>query len=197
MEFYLHRTPLPPSCYKPGFPDVRKSHVIVIGCLMRELDEFRALPADVQTRHIINVERSIFHHALEVAEERDIPRNWENTSFCNLYNLITYRVQKNLDVKQDTYLIENIISGNIDDTTVGSLKSKELSPLKSKAIIDEIETRRKQRMVKKYSTQYKCPKCRNRKTSVISMQLRSLDEGSTLIITCAMDDCLHEWRLSS
>ena len=44
-----------------------------------------------------------------------------------------------------------------------------------------------------YSTLFRCPKCRKRKTTYYQMQTRSADEPMTVFITC--QECQHKWKL--
>ena len=56
------------------------------------------------------------------------------------------------------------------------LLDKEICELKPKATTD----------------QFKCGKCKQRKCTYISVQIRSADEGCTNFITCV--NCGHSWR---
>jgi DNA-directed RNA polymerase subunit M/transcription elongation factor TFIIS len=157
------------------------------------------LDTDMQLKIIRQIERSCHNQTSFIANARDVPRNWENPMFVNIYNIIAYKIQKNLYIPgvENSYLIKNIINGNILAKDVGSMESKQLQPSKSQVIHNEIEKRKQQKVKKKYSMQYLCTKCGGRKTSELEFQSRSLDEGSTLIITCEMDNCSNKWTISS
>ena len=114
-----------------------------------------------------------------------------------MYNNIVHNVQFNLvyspSIAGSQYLIQNIMEGIINASNVGSMTSRELRPLSSKYIYDEIELRKQQTIVKKYSSQYRCPKCGERKTTEVEKQIRCSDEGSTVFITCEMPNCGNTW----
>lgn len=199
--FYNKRTILPSSYYTPQYNNDRRSRAIVIGCCMRQYPPFLELDPSVQEDHIRRIERSCYNHTCTSADKKNVSRNWQNNLFVHLYNLITYRVQKNLQYSEDDpgsdYLIKKVMDETFDIKIIGKAKSKELRPAKTQKLYDEIEKRKQQKITKKYSSQHECFKCGGRKTTEIEVQLRSLDEGSTLIITCEMDNCNNTWKISS
>ena len=201
LGFYEKRRILPDMYYTHKYNNTRRGRIIVIGCCMRKYHLFDTLDVHQQETYIRRIERSCYNHACMEADNKNVPRNWQNNNFQVLYNMITYRVQKNLVYSPDDpgsdYLISKIVNGGFDVNNIGKMKSKDLRPIKTQSIYDDIEIRKQQKIVKKYSTQYECFKCGGRKTTEVELQLRSLDEGSTIIITCEMDNCTNSWRLSS
>lgn len=197
-QLYSNQITLDDEYYIRGYNNVRRTKVILISCCARHNPSFMTLDSTVQSKIIRRIERSCHNEACKLADERGVPKNWKNRLFTSLYNIITYRVQKNLYIPgQDTYLSKKLVSGELSALTVGSMSSAELCPDKTKDIYAEIEERKHQKIKKKFSTQHECFKCGGRKTSERELQTRGLDEGSTLIITCEMDDCSNRWRLSS
>jgi DNA-directed RNA polymerase subunit M/transcription elongation factor TFIIS len=199
--FYDKRTILSDVYYTLHYNNERRSRIIVIGCCMRNYPPFCDLTISKQESYIRKIERSCYNHTCVSADKKNVPRNWQNDNFKTLYNIITYRVQKNLvfsvEEPGSEYLISMITNGDFDVNAIGKMKSRELQPNKTKDIYDEIEKRKQQKIVKKYSTQHECFKCGGRKTTEVQLQLRSLDEGSTLIVTCEIDNCTNVWKLSS
>jgi DNA-directed RNA polymerase subunit M/transcription elongation factor TFIIS len=200
-DFYHNRTILLDRYYTPQYNNDRRSRIIVIGCCMRNYSPFCNLDVNTQESYIRKIERSCYNYTCTSADKKNVPRNWENDNFRTLYNIITYRVQKNMVCSHEDpgsdYLIDKITKGEFDVNNIGKMKSRELRPEKTKDIYDDIEKRKQQKIVKKYSTQHECFKCGERRTTEVQLQLRSLDEGSTLIITCEMDNCSNVWKLSS
>jgi DNA-directed RNA polymerase subunit M/transcription elongation factor TFIIS len=200
-DFYAKRAILPDTYYSSQYNNIRRSHVIVIGCCLRNYEPFCALPMDIQESHIRKIERSCYNHTCLTADKKNVPRNWKNDNFQTLYNIITYKIQKNISYSKDDigseHLINRIINNEVDVDNIGKMKSNELRPEKTKDIYDDIEYRKSIEVVKKYSTQHVCFKCGGRKTTETEIQMRSLDEGSTIIITCEMENCSNVWKLSS
>lgn len=196
-NIYEFRQLLPIFYYKPPYNIHRRTKALIIDCCMNKYDPFRNLPKITKENYVKCIEKSCYKQACLLADNRNIPKNWENSTFIRIYSDVTHNVQKNLlwtstDIGSD-YLIKNIIDGKIEAKNIGSMSFREMRPLKSKLIYDEIELRRQQVIVKKYSTQYKCLKCGGRKTTEIEKQLRCSDEGSTVIITCEMENCTNVW----
>lgn len=202
-NFHDRRRILPSAYYADGsnYNHERRTRAIAIGCCMRKWDPFNQLPSEEQESYIRRIERSCYNQACNIAGRENVPRNWENNNFLSLYSIITYRVQKNLLWSKNDpgseYLIDLITKGGFDVRNIGKAKSNVLRPEKSKKIYEGIEMRKQQKIKKKYSTQHECFKCGGRKTTEVELQLRSLDEGSTLIITCEMDNCSNQWSLTS
>lgn len=200
-DFYNERIVLSNDYYTSQYNNERRSRIIVIGCCMRRYRPFSNLSMTKQEEIIRKIERSCYNYTCTSADKKNVPRNWEHENFRTLYNITTYRVQENISYSKEdpgsNYLIDRIIAGNFDLNNIGKMKSRELRPEKTKNIYDDIERRKQQKIVKKYSTQHECFKCGGRKTTEVELQLRSLDEGSTLIITCEMDNCTNVWKLSS
>lgn len=191
---------LPEYFYTENYNDIRRIHVQLIAQAMLSYPTFAALEIDEQNTCIRRIERGCFNHATTVATNENIQCSWHEPLFTTIYNMITYKIQSNLtwDEKEPMteYLIKKITDGDICVKNIGSMESKELCPETTQAIYDEIEKRKQLSVPKKYIYIHECSKCHGRKTTEVELQLRSLDEGSTLIVTCEMDNCSNVWRIS-
>ena len=199
--FYANRSPLPISYYTKNYNNDRRARAIVIDCCMKKYEPFLKLPKSMQEMYVRKIERGCYNATCAEADRKNTPRNWGNRYFKDIYNMVTYRVQQNLKYRKEDvgseYLIDRILKNQIDPYHIATMKSHELRPAKTKDIYDTIEKRKQQRVVKKYSTQHECRKCGGRKTTEIELQIRSLDEGSTVIITCEMENCSNVWSITS
>jgi DNA-directed RNA polymerase subunit M/transcription elongation factor TFIIS len=144
---------------------------------------------------IINIELSTYKQTIIDAERYMYIIDWNDNNFYNLYNIHTCRITKNLEILNGNknYLIESIINKKINPLDVASLTSNQLCPSKSKKIIEELHIRSQQEVRIKTSTLYKCHKCSKKRVKIQIFQGRSLDEGSTISITCTL--CQHKWLL--
>ena len=137
-DFYSERTLLPDRYYSSKYTNDRRSRVIVIGCCMRKYAPFCELPVKMQESYIRRIERSCYNYACASADKKNVPRNWQNNNFQTLYNIIAYRVQKNLLWSEDDpgseYLIDAITKGEFDVNNIGKMKSRHLRPSKTKHI---------------------------------------------------------------
>ncbi|KAE9301722.1 hypothetical protein PF008_g22668 [Phytophthora fragariae] len=91
----------------------------------------------------------------------------------------------------DEHLALGPPGGIIDPTTVSKLDNKDLSPKHNVKLLEEYISHLNQKMLMKTSTLYCCRLCGRKKTAERSAQMRSLDEGETLIITCTW--CSYKW----
>lgn len=201
-DFFKERTILNYKYYGKNYNNARRSKLISLECCMKKYPMFlKSIDKKTQESLIESIERSCYNHTCKRADKENIPRNWKNRLFCQLYNMITYKVQSNLlydesDIGSD-YLIKQILFDGFNINDIATLSSRELRPDKSDKIHAEIEKRRQQKINKKISTQHECFKCGGRKTTETEVQMRSLDEGSTLIIRCEMENCNNVWKIST
>jgi len=162
------------------------------------------------------IEMGIYNHSVRKSRERHIPISWQDQSFVEIYSNISYNVKVNLDVKSSvnehhsekikTYLASKMYEFHVhqDDDSIsvanriiipeslGAVSSVELNPHINQVYLDEINLREQQGIVMKFSKMYRCDRCGKRKTRVREIQSASLDEGSTLFITCI--GCGNRWR---
>lgn len=177
-----------------NYNQLRRAYLLLIASLIephlidKDINEY----LDV----IMNIELSCYLHAIEIADYELLLPDFSNNQFEQLYRTRITRITKNLDIQSevgDDYLITAIIDGKIDVANISKLSPEELSPSKNEKLIEELTARRTQKISVKVSTMYKCPQrgCGKNETTVRSAQMRSLDEGETLIITCIF--CSHKW----
>lgn len=81
---------------------------------------------------------------------------------------------------------------SINPKSVAYLTNSQLNPICTKQHYDEIKLREQQKINKKYTEMYPCPRCHARKATYYAAQNRGLDEDNTLHITCA--ECNHSWK---
>lgn len=196
-DLHSNRRLLPIAYYEDPYTRDRRTHAILIDCCMQKYPPFLEIDKKIQEQYVREIEQSCFDRALVLARKRNISTNWGNETFIMIYNNIVHNVQFNLlyspSITGSQYLIQNIMEGIINASNVGSMSSREMRPLSSKHIYDEIELRKQQTIIKKYSRQYRCPKCGERKTTEVEKQIRCSDEGSTVFITCEIPNCGNTW----
>lgn len=186
---------LPLSVYTdPEYNQLRRAYLLLIAALI----EPHLMDQDINNycNTIIGIEQSCYSHAVEIADYELLLPDFGSAAFEQLYRTRITRITKNLDIQSevgDDYLVTAIIDGNIDIPSISKLLPEELSPSKNVKLIEELNARRTQKISVKVSTMYRCPQkgCGKNETTVRSAQMRSLDEGETLIITCIF--CSHKW----
>ena len=118
----------------------------------------------------------------------------ETLKFRDLYHEICYKIAVNIDSKSiigSIHLISLIRDKNVNLSDIANLSGKKLCPEKYEKITKKINLRVNQEVKIKYSSLYRCFRCKNNKCTSERVYNRSLDEGVNLLITCTV--CYNEW----
>lgn len=172
----------------------RRLIILLIANILEINNLFKILNKKQQDKIIINIEKSCYNETLKKAEELLIYKSWENEKFCYLYQLYCNKITKNLDISSEVksdYLFNQIINDLIDINNIASLSSDQLCPDKSENIKKNIRLRSDQEIKTKTSSLYTCPNCHKKETKLKMVQLRSLDEGYNISLTCVF--CNFNW----
>ena len=146
-----------------------------------------------------NIEKSIYNALIKDCKENNIPRQWKNSIFINLYfskiRSICVNLNKDSYIKNN-YLIEQINNNKIDAEDISKLSVYDVYPDNWRVMIDAKIKRDKIKYELKpesMTDQYKCRRCGSRKCSYYEMQTRSADEPMTQFFTCL--DCKNRWKM--
>lgn len=177
---------LPLEVYEGEYTQERRQILLLFCNILDNYAKFKEIDYSKQTNIVINIEESCFKKTIEKSSEEAIYIDWSNSRFKYLYSLICSRVSKNLDINSevlDTYLIDSIISNDIDVSKLGGLSSDDMSK-KNETIKEQLNNRRGQKIKQKTTSMYRCRNCGGRECTIRTQQMRSLDEGATLILNC-------------
>lgn len=140
------------------------------------------------------IERGCMNRTIVKSRDYNIRAIWANNEFRNLYHSICYKISMNLDSKSivgSDFLLMQIQQGKMALDDIANLSGKQLCPEKYEKLDKKINQRVNQEIKVKYSTLYKCFRCKNNKCTSERVYNRSLDEGVNLRITCTV--CYNEW----
>ncbi len=117
---------------------------------------------------------------LYIKKSRSIIHNLDDTSYIHNKNLIKKITNKEIDLKD---------LPNLDHFTIFPERWKLY--IQQQKILDKRLTD-----ITPASTtdQFKCSKCKQRKCTYVSVQIRSADEPMTNFINCLTPSCGHSWR---
>lgn len=178
---------IPLDLYKnEEYSKERRQIVLLFAETLDKYAKFKNIKYDEQLKILVNVEKSCYSKALEKSMEEAIYVDWSNEKFKYLYSLICSRVSKNLDIEsevKDTYLIDKIISKDIDINKIGNMSSDDMS-VRNTELKEQLNNRRGQKIKQKTTNMYVCRNCKGRECTIRQQQMRSLDEGTTLILNC-------------
>ena len=126
-----------------------------------------------------NIETSIYNFAKEYSEVNETPFLIDSIyldKFTEIYNLLIN--------KKSIFLIEALKENKIDPNKIALLKPDELNPNKYEKILKKKETEEFKKSNQATSSNYKCPKCKEKKVSITQKQTRAADEPATTFIEC-------------
>ena len=117
-----------------------------------------------------------------------------NKQLLDIYSSICYKFLANIDInssiKSDEF-ITNICNGNVDINNIINLKSEELCPKVSERLRNLVILRQNIKIDEKVTTNYTCPKCKNKESTYGEMQIKSSDEPADIRHQCVK--CKHIW----
>lgn len=184
---------LPIEVYEDeSYNDLRRGYLILIASL---IDEY-IIEGDINDHiaMIVAIEKSCYDHAVEIADYELLTPDFNVEAFEQLYRTRIVRITKNLDVDSevgDEHLATSLLSGHIQPAAISKLENKDLSPSRNNKMLETLNLRLNQTSTVKTSSLYRCRQCKRNETTVKIIQMRSLDEPSTLVIQCQF--CHYKW----
>lgn len=184
---------LPLNVYEDAtYNDLRRGYLLLIASLLEEY----LIEGEINdhTEMVLAIEKSCFDHAVELADYELLLPDFSTPAFEQLYRTKVVRITRNLDCNSevgDEHLATSLFDGVINPAMVSRLENQDLSPLRNQKLLDMLNTRLNQKMSVKTSSLYRCKQCGHKETTVRSVQMRSLDEGESLVIQCAF--CHYKW----
>ena len=148
-----------------------------------------------------NIEISVYNSVVCKSVEKNRARRWQNPRFKTTYMLKADDVLVNLDVSsavQNTYLFDSLVTRRLLPHEVGFLRPQDMFPERWEAIIHEHRLKHESQQshdASAFSTEFECPRCKQRKCSYAEVQTRSADEPMTIFVTCMNAKCKHQWRM--
>jgi DNA-directed RNA polymerase subunit M/transcription elongation factor TFIIS len=181
------RLTIPLDMYKEeGYSKERRQIILLFAQILDKYDKFKTINYTEQLDILVKIEKSCYAKSLEKSTEEAIYIDWSNEKFKYLYSLICSRVSKNLDINsevKDTHLLDKIISKELDINKIGSMSSDDMS-VRNTELKEQLNNRRGQKIKQKTTNMYVCRNCKGRECTIRQQQMRSLDEGTTLILNC-------------
>ena len=148
---------------------------------------------------IEDAEVGVFNWVLTQADQKKIPRKWNNPLFKSLYVSKAKSVACNLD--NNCYVNNSRLEKRLNDNeflphNIASMTPDYVFPERWREVI-ETKIRRDEYITNarppSMTDQYKCSRCKRRECSYMELQMRSCDEPMSLFIQCL--SCGHHWRM--
>lgn len=143
-----------------------------------------------------DLEIGIYNSSLTYAMQRKIPRTWNNTKFCRVYENKARQVLWNLCTfnPHGEKLVDRIDKQEFPPRALASMRPENMRPDIWQDALDRKMKREMHIVDEKPSAMtsfYKCGKCKNKKCIYQELQLRSADEPMTIFLTCLV--CSNKW----
>jgi DNA-directed RNA polymerase subunit M/transcription elongation factor TFIIS len=140
----------------------------------------------------INMEKAVFNYALREAGHRKILRKWANNAFSQLYTDHLRTIYMNLPNQ-----IEHIKSGEITVQQYVFMTHQEMKPERWRELLEKKNTIDANKFTTKMEAStdmFVCPqpKCRSRRCTYYTLQVRSADEPESVFVSCL--DCGKNFR---
>lgn len=168
--------------------------ILFIANICENNKKFKNLLKQKQDDIIINIEKSLYNTTIKKSNEQMIYINWENSNFTYQYQLLCNKITKNLDQNSEvnsSYLLDIIINNDIDLSNIAEWTSDKLCPEKSDIIKQNLLLRNSQKLNYKTSGLYTCKNCKKKLVTIKPVQIKALDEGQNMSLTCTF--CNYNW----
>jgi DNA-directed RNA polymerase subunit M/transcription elongation factor TFIIS len=142
----------------------------------------------------INTEKAIYNYAIQEAGRKKIIKKWSNQSFSQLY--IDHFRTIYLNLKNEA-LFKQIISNEITPQSFVFMTHQEMKPERWNSLLEKkniIDANKYNSNVEASTDMFICPKpkCRSRRCTYYTLQVRSADEPESVFVTCL--DCGKNFR---
>lgn len=172
------------------YNDTRRLKLLVLSDTLSKYKEFEDKPYNDKIEIIMRIENSCANETIRKARGYNLRVTWENEQFINIYHSICYHITSKIDEVES--LVKKILNKEIELNIIANMSSKDLVPEEYDDIASKVN---KRTMIeinnKKFTELHFCKKCKRNQTTVERIQNRSLDEGSSFIVTCIF--CGTKW----
>lgn len=173
---------------------IRRVKWQTFGYLLNQWNKFSDLPLEQKQCVITELEKSFCCYVKQLAQDRNIPQDWENENFIELYHAVCAEILANIDINNiaNHSLVMGIIDNTINIEQLPRLSASELFPAKYVDILNRIEQAKNVSTTVRTSKMYTCRRCKRSECKIENRYNRSLDEGTNLSITCVA--CGNQWN---
>jgi len=139
-----------------------------------------------------NLERGIYNAVLQIADEKNIVKKWENVYFVQLYIDKFRSLYINLQKPEVKQLITN---KQIKPHKLAFMTHQEMQPSRWATLIEDLKIKNQNKYTPKIEAStdnFTCYKCKSKECSYYQLQTRSADEPMTTFVTCIK--CGNRWK---
>ena len=140
-----------------------------------------------------NLEKGILNYSIEMANEKNLVKKWDNMYFAQVYIDRLRTIIVNL--KKNKNLLKDIREKKIRAHKLAFMSHQEMLPERWEELINKKKIRDQHRYTPKLDANtdnFTCRKCKSTRCSYYQLQTRSADEPMTTFVTCI--DCGSRWK---
>ncbi len=140
----------------------------------------------------INLEKGIYNRTLEIADEKNIVKKWENAYFTQIYIDKMRTIYINLKTPD---VLRLITEDKIKPHKLAFMTHQEIRPEKWEQLIADLKIQNQNKYTPKIEAStdnFTCYKCKSKECSYYQLQTRSADEPMTTFVTCIK--CGTRWK---
>lgn len=160
---------------------------------------WEGLPEDTKENIVRRLERACYNCVIDQCSELYIEKSWDQMEFVNRYSSVVYKLISNIDLSREYHANspepssfgDKIIRGEINVLIAPLMSSYEMFPEATQKERDILDFRAGQKVQKKFTTRYGCPKCGQHKAEPKEVQTAANDEISRFNLLCLI--CSHTW----
>lgn len=145
-----------------------------------------------------NLEIGIYNYSIWKSKKRCTWSSWDNPMFVEIYKSKLMQILSNISPESYTNspsILKRLKNKEFLPHMIVFMNYTEVSPENWEKILSEkkkIDDMMCEIDFGQATSQFKCGKCGNKKTTYYTMQTRSADEPETIFITCLI--CGKRWR---
>lgn len=151
---------------------------------------------DNYINYINDIEQSIYEFTESFNSLKGRSNDWENMRRIYLNKMVSiYTNLKGDSYLKNNNLIERIIKGDINASSLALLTPQQLFPEHWEKIIERKNAKDEFLYTKKFvarTNEFRCGKCKKNECTYYQVQIRSSDEPMTTFVTCL--ECGHKWK---
>jgi transcription elongation factor S-II len=139
-----------------------------------------------------NLEKGIYNYAIDIANEKQIVKKWDNNYFVQIYLDKLKVIYFNIT---DKTLLRKIKKKTVKAHEIAYMTHQEMKPKKWKKLLDDKKIKDENRYAPKVEAStdnFTCWKCKSKKCTYYQLQTRSADEPMTTFVTCL--ECGQRWK---
>ena len=153
----------------------------------KSIDVLRGFVEDEEKCH--HIEESIYNYCNNYVKNNSVEEIISEIYINKFDDILSNLDKTKLD---NDYLLDAVISGDIDAKNIADLSPQGLFPNKWKKIIDRKNLIEDKKNNMATTNIFTCRKCNKKKCSVYQMQIRCADEPMTTFVNCLM--CGAAWK---